>query len=703
MKPRRPSSPARAKKTAAPTATGIADVPPASFPATAPAKTDQQHLVAALAQVRAALESHVATATGAASPPPSIGSWSLDIGHSASPAPASSVPSHPAEPPSATSLSALCAGFKLSPFERDLLLLCAGPELDASFPALIAAAAGDASRRHPTFGLALASLPGPHWSALSPSAPLRRWRLIEPVPVNPADPLAATPLRIDERILHFLCGVSTPEPRLRGLLETIPAPDELSATHLGLARQLAHLWREALAEGVYPAVQLLARDLVAAAGLAAVSADAIGLGLRLLRATDVPASASDRADLARLLEREAVLERFALLVDLEPGAPAETVHAIASLLDSLQNPVLVCAAEALRLRTRALARLEVSAPSPDDQSQLWRAALGPAASAALNGQVELVSTQFRLSPAHIRSAAAELARADYPDADALGSALWDACRAQARPRLDGLARRIEVRAGWDDLVLPAAQLQTLRTVVAQVRRRAQVYGPWGFGAQSDRGLGISALFAGGSGTGKTLAAEILARELRLDLYRIDLASLVSKYIGETEKNLRQVFDAAEAGGAILLFDEADAVFGRRSEVRDSHDRYANIEVGYLLQRLESFRGLALLTTNQPQSIDPAFARRIRFTVHFPFPDAAQRTQIWRRVFPAATPTENLAVEKLARLNLSGGHIRNLALNAAFLAADAREPVRMRHLLAAAQSEYAKLEKTLSAAETAGWV
>jgi len=217
-----------------------------------------------------------------------------------------------------------------------------------------------------------------------------------------------------------------------------------------------------------------------------------------------------------------------------------------------------------------------------------------------------------------------------------------------------------------------------------------------------RGLGISALFAGPSGTGKTMAGEVLARELRLDLYRIDLSAVVSKYIGETEKNLRRVFDAAEEGGAVLLFDEADALFGKRSEVKDSHDRYANIEVSYLLQRMEAYRGLAVLTSNARDALDNAFLRRIRFVVHFPFPDAGQRAEIWRRVFPAATPTDGLDWARLARLNVAGGNIRNIALSAAFLAADAGEPVRMPHLLRAARAEYAKLEKTLSDAETAGW-
>ena len=200
-----------------------------------------------------------------------------------------------------------------------------------------------------------------------------------------------------------------------------------------------------------------------------------------------------------------------------------------------------------------------------------------------------------------------------------------------------------------------------------------------------------------------MAAEVLAHELRLDLYRIDLSQVVSKYIGETEKNLRKVFDAAEAGGAILLFDEADALFGKRSEVKDSHDRYANIEVSYLLQRMEAYRGLAILTTNMKSAIDIAFLRRIRFVVQFPFPDITQRTEIWRRIFPARMPTEGLDFNKLARLNVAGGNIRNIALNAAFLAADEDKSVQMSHLLRAAKSEYAKLEKTLTEAEAGGWV
>jgi SpoVK/Ycf46/Vps4 family AAA+-type ATPase len=286
--------------------------------------------------------------------------------------------------------------------------------------------------------------------------------------------------------------------------------------------------------------------------------------------------------------------------------------------------------------------------------------------------------------------------------DRLSECFWNTCLHYARPRLEELAQPIRTQVCWEDLVLPDKEKQILQTIIAQVRQRAKVYEQWGFASKGQRGLGISALFAGASGTGKTLAAEVLANQLHLDLYRIDLSSVVSKYIGETEKNLRRIFDAAEQGGAILLFDEADALFGKRSEVKDSHDRYANMEVAYLLQRMEAYRGLAILTTNLKNSLDQAFLRRLRFVVQFPFPDALQRAEIWQRVFPKDTPTENLSYQKLAKLNVPGGNIRNIALNAAFLAAEADMPVQMQHLLQAAQSEYLKLERPLTEGETKGW-
>jgi SpoVK/Ycf46/Vps4 family AAA+-type ATPase len=245
-------------------------------------------------------------------------------------------------------------------------------------------------------------------------------------------------------------------------------------------------------------------------------------------------------------------------------------------------------------------------------------------------------------------------------------------------------------------------VEILWQLVAHVRQRAVVYQGWGFERVLRRGLGITALFAGPSGTGKTLAAEVVARELGLDMFVIDLSQVVSKYIGETEKNLRRVFDAAERGGAVLLFDEADALFGKRSEVKDSHDRYANLEVSYLLTRMETYRGLAVLTTNQKKALDAAFTRRLRFVVDFPFPDAGERAQIWRRVIPAEVPVESLEIDRLARLTVAGGSIRNIALGAAFLAAEEGAAVSMRHLLASTRAEYVKNERTLVATEVSSW-
>jgi SpoVK/Ycf46/Vps4 family AAA+-type ATPase len=357
-----------------------------------------------------------------------------------------------------------------------------------------------------------------------------------------------------------------------------------------------------------------------------------------------------------------------------------------------------------RGRRRALQRpiltLDVDKPTAQEQRAMWKSFLGETA-AQLNGALEILGAQFNFDASAIRAVCVGAAQSEN-ESGRLGETLWEICRAQARPQLDDMAQRITPRATWRDLVLPDAQRQVLREIGIHVRRRAKVYEEWGFAAASARGLGISALFAGPSGTGKTMAGEVLATELNLDLYRIDLSQVVNKYIGETEKNLRRVFDAADEGGAILLFDEADALFGKRSEVKDSHDRYANIEVSYLLQRMEAYRGLAILTTNLKSALDTAFLRRLRFIVQFPFPDAAQREEIWRRIFPAQTPTESLEFAQLARLAVTGGSIRNIALNGAFLAAEADQPVRMGHLLQAAKHECQKLERPLNESEIGGW-
>ncbi len=659
-------------------------------------EANQEYLMASLAAVREALERHAAGAEGA--PPPAAGGARAAAGAAA------------ARLPAPAALEVVCDTFGLSEFERDVLLLCAGMELVASFTSLCARAQGDPQRAYPTWGLALAALDGPSWEALSPDAPLRRWRLLE-VGAGPA--LTQAPLRIDERILHYLAGVRHRDERLAGIVQPLPEPGELVPSHQALAERLAATWTQASGTGDrLPALQLAGADPAAKRNVAAAACALLGLDGGMISAHSVPLAPGELDTLVRLWERESALDTSALFLDCDTSESPDPAReeALNRLVEGVHGPLFVASYQPRRSRGRPMVNFDVRRPTTAEQREVWGSVLGEELSAGLNGAVEALVSQFDVTAPTIRAACAGAmgrlaAEHEEPAASPreLGGALWDACRVQARRGLDELAQRIEARTTWDDLILPEAQREVLREVAAQVRRRSLVYDGWGFASRSGRGLGVSALFSGESGTGKTTAAEVLAGELRLDLYRIDLATMVSKYIGETEKNLRRVFDAAEEGGAILLFDEADALFGKRSEVKDSHDRHANIEVSYLLQRMETYRGLAVLTTNLKEALDTAFLRRLRFIVHFPFPDAATRTEIWRRVFPPGAPTEGLSFEALGRLNVAGGHIRNIALNAAFLAADEGAPVRMAHLLRAARSEYAKLEKPLADSETRGWV
>jgi len=317
--------------------------------------------------------------------------------------------------------------------------------------------------------------------------------------------------------------------------------------------------------------------------------------------------------------------------------------------------------------------------------------------------VEAVVQQFDFGPRAVAQAAlaAEVrARLRAPDGgeNVKAEDLWQACREQAGWQLTELAQRIVPGCSWEDIVLPEDVFRQLQEIAGQVNNRPLVYEEWGFGARLNRGRGLSALFSGASGTGKTMAAEILANHLGLDLYRIDLAGVVSKYIGETEKNLRKVFDSAEQSGAILFFDEADALFGKRTEVKDSHDRYANIEVNYLLQRMEEYQGLAILATNRKSALDGAFLRRLRFLVDFPFPDTSSRLRIWQKVFPPEAEIDELDYGLLTRMEISGGNIKNIALGAAFLAADEGTAISMAHVMRAARREYAKMDKLISEVE-----
>lgn len=648
-------------------------------------EANQHFLMAALAGVRTALERH-------ATPAQKKETTEKQIASAATPEKQSATKSSSND----SALAALSLAFGLSSFERGVLLLCAGMELDSTFAAHCAAAQGDSRKNYPTFSLALAALPDPHWSALLPTAPLRHWRLIE---FHAGESITTGALRIDERILHHLAGLFYLDERLHALLQPLQLRGELPPSHTAIAERIADWWRSSGGS----LIELFGEDDAAKRAIVAAASQELGIRLQVLPAADIPAQASERETFVRLWEREMILGGGALLIDCgRDGETGETSRAVHALIKRVRGPVALATRDPLPALGLPIIKVEVHKPKPQEQREIWRNMVEPVAP-NLNGEFDPLTAQFSLGLDAIRTAGAQLhEKLAAASPDQASRILWDICRDQARHGLENLAQRIEPAAAWSDLVLPASQMQILKEIASHVRQRSKVYEQWGFAAKGLRGLGISALFAGTSGTGKTMAAEVLANELRLDLYRIDLSAVVSKYIGETEKNLRRVFDAAEQGGAILLFDEADALFGKRTEVKDSHDRYANIEVSYLLQRMEAYRGLAILTTNRKESLDTAFLRRIRFVVQFPFPDAALRAEIWRGIFPKETPTENLDLAKLARLNVAGGNIRNMALNAAFLAADSNEPVRMKHLLRAARSEYIKIEKPLTESEIGGW-
>jgi len=595
-------------------------------------------------------------------------------------------------PPEDSALRQIQIRFHLSDFERDILVLCAGAEVDGSFAQLCAEIQKDPRATSPTFGLALSALPAPHWSALSPCSSLRFWRMVE---VGTGSILTAAPLRIDERILHYLLGVSYLDERLQPYLEIVREAARPLACETEVVESLVKRWTAPQDPLDLTPVQLTGRDRVTLRRVATAAARASNRAVFALRSEDLPAALTDRHSLGTLWRRENLLNPVALLVDAESSG--EKNRTGLAWVESLGGCVALLSREPLASNVSTGARLDVPAPNAQERRQQWREALGPAAD-GLNGELDTLTASFASPPAGLRDA---LDAAGEKAADP--ERIWALCRQQARLRLGDLAQRIEPHATWDDLILPPVQKNLLREITVHLRYRAHVFETWGFAGKSARGTGMSALFAGPSGTGKTTAAEVIARETRLDLYRVDLSGVVSKYIGETELNLRRVFDAAEASGAILLFDEADALFGKRSEVKDSHDRYANIEVSYLLQRMETYPGLAILTTNLKAILDPAFLRRLRFVVEFAFPDFSMRQEIWRTVFPRQTETHGLDYVKLARLNVAGGNIRNIALNAAFLAAADRGAVQMKHLLSAAQTEYRKLEKPLTEAEMGGWI
>lgn len=578
--------------------------------------------------------------------------------------------------------SALIIGqlFGLSDFEQQVLLLCAAMELDTQIPELCAVAQDNPQRAYPTFALTMALFDGPAWDVLSPERPLRYWQLLE-IAQQVNQPLISAPLRADERIVNAIKGLNHLDDRLQPYLLPLVGnyPDELPASQKTTKDKILG-YLTANLDGI-PLIQLTGSDTGSKQLIAQQVTAELGFCLYRLSAGLLPSSATDLDQLLRLWQRETILQPVGLYLEVPDILPEGTDEVVARFTARTHRVVFLAARDTLPDLGRTEISIEIDKPTPSEQLQAWQQVNG------YGDAPEQLAGQFDLNIPSIRQVS-ELAQANSND-------LWQTCLTFTRPRLDTLAQAVDAKATWDDLILPEEELNLLKQLPAQVRGRSQVYDQWGFRQRMNRGLGITALFAGESGTGKTMAAEVLANELRLNLYRIDLSQVVSKYIGETEKNLRQLFDAAEDGGAILFFDEADALFGKRSEVKDSHDRYANIEINYLLQRMEAYRGLAILATNMKSALDQAFMRRLRFVINFPFPNRENRKRIWQQVFPPQTPIVNLDYEHLARLTLTGGSIHNTAINAAFLAAEAGTPVEMDFILQAARAELIKVGRPVN--------
>jgi hypothetical protein len=601
------------------------------------------------------------------------------------------------DPPPALLILAQRLG--LSTFEQHVLLLCLGVELDSGIGALCARCQRDLAHPYPTFALAFSLFRDASWDALSPERPLRFWRLIE-ITQPGGQPLTASALRADERIISYCKGLNYLDDRLLPLLSPLegsaPAPD-LPASYRDEIDAIIRRWKASGPSGGLPIVQLLGADSSSKHVVAGEVAAAIGLHLYRLPAALLPAQPAEIETFARLWQRESLFLPLALYVDMLTSggdAAAGPSSPVTQLLDRLEGATFLDVREPWSGLRRVSFAIDVAKPTPAEQAAAWSSALGLAAS----DSPARLSAQFTLSFNTIKQLAHDALADSGGNPASLHDRLWDACLGSTRPQLDVLARRIPTVATWDDIVLPDADRTLLQHIADQVAQRSTVYESWGFGRKMSRGLGMSVLFSGESGTGKTLAAEVLAHELRMNLYRIDLSAVVSKYIGETEKNLRRLFDAAENGGVILFFDEADALFGKRSEVKDSHDRYANIEINYLLQRMEAYRGLAILATNMKSALDTAFLRRLRFIVRFPFPGVPERKAMWQKAFPADVPKATLDYDRLARLNITGGHIHNIALNAAFLAAGAGTAVTMPLILDAARSEFRKIERPINEAD-----
>jgi SpoVK/Ycf46/Vps4 family AAA+-type ATPase len=609
--------------------------------------------------------------------------------------------------------------FALSAFERDVIVICLAPELQRKYDRLYAFMQDDITRKRPSVDLVLQLLcnsEAERWKArsiLSDAATLLRSGLLEKV-LDPHSPSGSSGLaeflRLDSRICEFLVGGKHIDARLAGEVQVFRPPGREHAVPIdckivtGLERLVERQLNPVNPDGHKLVLHLHGPQGVGKRDLALHLCRSLGCALLQIDAELLLAHGPHAAKWLRLVFRESLLQQAALLVERADAFLQDTAR---PLLNALQLGVVEYGWLVFLSATHPWTEKSefpgctfhsTALPMPDVpmRAEVWKHALKQETPEIASCAMQLAA-QFRLTPRKI-NAAVELARIrkrTEPEASPMRVAdLTAACREQSNHKLRDLAVKIEPNYGWDDLVLPADKILHLREICSHVRLQYRVLGRWGFGNKLGYGKGVSVLFTGPSGTGKTMAAEVLARDLELDLYKVDLSGLVSKYIGETEKNLNRIFEEAETSSAILFFDEADALFGKRTKVSDAHDRYANIETAYLLQKFEEHEGVVILATNLAENVDEAFTRRIRFRVEFPFPDQANCLRIWQTHFPAAAPlSAEIDFSHIAReFKVAGGNIKNIALNAAFLAAADGGIITSRHIMHGTRREFEKMGK-----------
>jgi len=604
----------------------------------------------------------------------------------------------------------LARTFDLSPFEENVLLICLAPELDLRYEKLYSYLQNDVTKKYPTIDLSLRLLCSSieerinARNVFSPDSTLIRNRLIYLSGEDGTKSLLSRHIRMDDKIINFLLGTNEIDRRIRNISKVIKPgktfddlilPDEYLGKFKGLIKSYySGKLQKLYFHGAYGTGKKMMAEAIS-----------MELGKLLLLADSKLFPKGEAVETMKILIREAFLQNSLIYIEgfdylLRDENNQIAAKYIIQELERYPNPVILSGEAPLvqgdALKNHGFLSFGFKIPDFVARKQLWRSFINGNMSEEMD--VNALAGKFNFSGGQIKDAistAINIATAKKKDESKLSmEELLDGCKSQCNMKLVTFARKIETSFAWDDIFLPKDTKEQLREVCGYIKNRGIVISEWGFDRKLALGKGLNVLFSGPSGTGKTMAAGIIASEVGLDIYKIDLSNVVSKYIGETEKNLNRIFKEAETSNSILFFDEADALFGKRSEVKDAHDRYANIEIGYLLQKMEEYEGVVILATNLGKNIDDAFLRRMNFVIEFPFPDETQRKFIWTGIFPKNAPLSNDIDYKFLseKLKLAGGNIKNIALCAAFYAAEESKEIGMHQIMHSVKREYQKIGK-----------